>query len=395
MAKVSGVSVELISKFNGVPKQLVRKLGNIVTADLGFGPDYNAAPINTVPLNFGTNQLVFREFPTATRGTWTGTGDISYTYKIYSADNLIDTQGPYPYVDAKGGTVDDPPELNFILYNKNYLFTMIRLEVIATDDVGTTTAVVELKLTESKLNTFLSNSGITDQTRIDALEYLQKSLIVGDYLYDYDNNGSILDYYPFAGDSEYQNKWSLGNPADYLNFNGNWTHNSNGSQTDNSIATSTYPWSHPYNGTSLAFGLYISNNVTEASVDISIQRFANTWSLGAIRRVSGINKTYFTIPGRPVNTDVDTATSIGLFEISHVNSLLINTYFNSARVFNGVSATDISTGNYTPGNPNLGTFIIGGNSSTKNFQFAYNGWQASASNVLAGILQTYQSMLGR
>lgn len=42
MAKISGVSVELITKFGGVSKQLVRKLGSKLTAEIGFGPDYNA-----------------------------------------------------------------------------------------------------------------------------------------------------------------------------------------------------------------------------------------------------------------------------------------------------------------------------------------------------------------
>lgn len=44
MAKISGVSVELITKLGGVSKQLVRKLGSKFTAELGFGPDYNAGP---------------------------------------------------------------------------------------------------------------------------------------------------------------------------------------------------------------------------------------------------------------------------------------------------------------------------------------------------------------
>ena len=355
-----------------------------------------AGPTNTTSPSFGTSQLVFREYPTATRGTWTGTGNISYTYKIYSNDSLLLTQGPFPYTDEKGGTVDSPPQLNSILVNKNYLFTTIRLEVIATDDVGTTTEQVELKMTEGKLNTFLSNSGITDQTRIAALEYLQNELILADYLYDYNTSGPIIDYYPFAGETEYQNKWSLGKPAEYLNFSGNWSHNPNGSQTDNSTATSTKLWNNPnFGGTALTFGAYISNEVSEASVDMSLQSFVNTWSLGAKRSVSGIEKTYFTTPGRPANTDVDTDTSRGLFEIYHQSSVLNNTYYNSARVFNGTVDTTINTGFGQPANPNSGTFIIGGNSSTKNFQFAYNGWGSAASSTLAGILQTYNSMLGR
>lgn len=48
MAKKSGVLVELISKFGGVQKQLIRKLGNKVASDIGFGPDYNVSLCETV-----------------------------------------------------------------------------------------------------------------------------------------------------------------------------------------------------------------------------------------------------------------------------------------------------------------------------------------------------------
>ena len=48
MAKKSGISVEIITKFGGILKQSIRKLGGKITADLGFGPDYNAASCTTV-----------------------------------------------------------------------------------------------------------------------------------------------------------------------------------------------------------------------------------------------------------------------------------------------------------------------------------------------------------
>ena len=43
MAKKSGISVELITKFGGILKQSIRKLGGKITADLGFGPDYSVS----------------------------------------------------------------------------------------------------------------------------------------------------------------------------------------------------------------------------------------------------------------------------------------------------------------------------------------------------------------
>jgi hypothetical protein len=43
MAKKSGISVEIITKFGGILKQSIRKLGGKITADLGFGPDYSVS----------------------------------------------------------------------------------------------------------------------------------------------------------------------------------------------------------------------------------------------------------------------------------------------------------------------------------------------------------------
>jgi hypothetical protein len=50
MAKKSGISVEFITKFGGISTQFVRNLGGKITADLGFGPDYNAASCETLIL---------------------------------------------------------------------------------------------------------------------------------------------------------------------------------------------------------------------------------------------------------------------------------------------------------------------------------------------------------
>ena len=52
MAKKSGISVEFITKIGGISKQFVRKLGGKITADLGFGPDYNAASCETLILGY-------------------------------------------------------------------------------------------------------------------------------------------------------------------------------------------------------------------------------------------------------------------------------------------------------------------------------------------------------
>jgi hypothetical protein len=285
----------------------------------------------------------------------------------------------------------------------NYLFTTIRLEVLATDDIGTTTEYVDIRMTESKLNAFLDNSGITDSMRVAALEYLQKALITDNLLHAYNTSAPILDYYPFAGDSEYQNRWSLGNSGEYLNFSGNWSHSSNGSQNNSGTATSTKIWNNPYSGYNLSIGAYNSNVVSEDSIDLSLQNGSTSWDFGINRTVNGARKHYFKRPGGSPNTNTPSGgTGVGMFEMYyHVTATMNGSYDNYISIYDAAN-TDVNNGGYTtnylgqfvlsaPSNLN---FVIGGNNSTKNYQFAYNGW-GGASAGLESIIQTYNSMLGR
>jgi hypothetical protein len=115
-----------------------------------------AGPTNTAAPSFNTSQLVLHEYPSISRGTWTGTGDITYVYKWYSNGVLVQTEGPYPTVSPKGGILDPQPSFNMANITNN-LFTTIRLEIIATDDVGSTSVYIESKLTE-KTKTMFSNT---------------------------------------------------------------------------------------------------------------------------------------------------------------------------------------------------------------------------------------------
>jgi hypothetical protein len=353
-------------------------------------------PVNTVapsisPINNGILQI------TASRGDWTVAGTGSWVYNWYSDNTLISTENS-PYYDSKGDQwIDFQPSLNVNGYN--YLFTDIRLEVIGSDDTGTSTPVPSNidYFNNPTLDTFLTNSGITDPTRIAALEYLQKSLIVGNYLYNYNTNGPILDYYPFAGENESQNKWSLYYPTEYFNFSGNWTHSSNGSQTNGGTGTSTKPYNNlgVYSGYGMMIGIYNSNPVTENSIDVSLNTIYGNWNFGIQRLVSGNNKAYWTIPPSLVNTSVDVNSSVGLFTMQHSATATFNgNYDNSINIYNGSNLITTNTGIGTYSSTQNSNFVIGGTNSTKNFQFAFNGW-LNVGPDLQNIIQTYNSMLGR
>jgi hypothetical protein len=337
-------------------------------------------------------------YPNPDRGTWSGTGDISYVYNFYSDGVLILSQGPYPYTDEKGGTYDGQPTYGPY---KDQLFTTIRLEVVATDSVGSTSAYTELKLTEAKLNAFLANSRISGTTQVNALEYLQKALITNDFLRDYSSYGTILDYYPFAGSTDFENMWSLGKANEYLTFNGNWTHSANGSQANNSSAISSYRWNSPtWGGLNFSIGAYVSNEVTENSIDLSLSNESGDWGFGIKRDIGGgATRAYFTRPFRIANSSISMSTSVGLFEMYYWVSITINgSYDNYVQIFDGSTST--SNGAYlgqfnAPAYTQNRTFKVGGDYSTKNFQFAYTGWGSAANSQLKSIIQTYNSMLGR
>jgi hypothetical protein len=269
------------------------------------------------------------------------------------------------------------------------LFTTIRLEVSATDDVGTTTEYVDIRVTDSTLNTFLANSGITDPTRVAALEYLQKSLLTSTSQILSQTN---LDYYPFAGETAEQNKWSLRNPSEYLNFSGNWVHNSNGSQANYGIAQSTRLYNNSFANTQFAYGMYTNTNNIEDFRDLRLDTgIYGVWDFGANRLVNGLNKVYWTA-GATEYTNNDSAGSLGL-------SGLFRTQQSGLNLMSVISGGSMQTavsfgGGQWPLYINS-VFTIGG--ATKNYQFAFIGNFITGPQVteLNTILQTYNSMLGR
>ena len=563
MAKISGVSVELITKLGGVSKQLVRKLGSKLTAELGFGPDYNPGPTcetlsmsySSVSLadavNNGTginveigdngiwyaegscgnftagtgyyflddgNREVFyfywdaeteelseleapadgptcetvtsfysavslwdaydagiettieigdngiwylesscggdfattgyyviegrrREFfyyfwdasaqtlteleapqppvvgPTNTsspnlfanfaypllwtstslsvnRGTWTGTGNISYTYNWYSDGSLIATQGPYPTTDTKGNILDPQPTIPI---GANQMFETLELQITATDDNGSTTVSTSTQIQDATLNTFLSNSGITDPTRVAALEYLRKSLATSTTQLLYQTN---MDYYPFAGETDEQNKWSLGNPSEYLQFIGGWSHSGDGSQANYGIAQSTRAYNNSFNNIQFAYGMYTNTDEVSSFDDLRLsQTYGNqsyAWSFRPQQIVNGINKVYWTTVSTTGVVGEETynvsAGSVGLSGLyRNRNNIGVNQMFVISA---GIQQDPVSFyGNFGPYNSS--PFTIG--HGTKNYQFAFiaNFLTNEQTTELNTILQTYNSMLGR
>jgi hypothetical protein len=163
----------------------------------------------------------------------------------------------------------------------------IKFEVVAEDDTGTTTESILIPVTDPMFNTYLSNTGITDQTTISALSYLRREMLTprANYSGPYENGAFyileslLIDYYPIAGNTRNQHKWSMKNPDYAFQFEGNlagfrtsyWGHNSSGmystdTQNNNNAIVSEY--STTYNATpasgsiGFAFGMYTNTDYT-------------------------------------------------------------------------------------------------------------------------------------
>ena len=384
-------------------------------------------PTNTIAPTLNIMQPAY--VPTyatgSSRGTWTGTGDITYTYEWYVNDNLIATQGPYPSstYDPKSGQyniTDLQPSWQFT--SNTNLFDTFYLKVTATDDNGSTSVSTSpITIQDATLNTFLTNTGINNQTKISALQYLRKALLTTSSL-----DSALKDYYPFVGDTENENKWSLKNPNSYLEFSSGWTHSRDGSTPNGSaFATSTYTGVKTAYQQLWSLGYYTSTNVQESSVDISLVQVGeySTTKVAEFGARTISNAAFFNTPGN-VNTNKTLATpsysSVGLNLVTSIDF----GYIPDFRVVLNGSIADWTANGRMYGN-SLGnnyngyneTFVLGSSisrqyenaavqynplistmGSTKQYQFAFVGTSVYNYGSIEGlntIIQTYNSMLGR
>ena len=266
MAQISGVPVTSITSMRGVAVASIVSIGGVATSTIpgwpggGSGPTLLSAP--TIPSTIYAESSIF-----GTSGSWTGTGSISYTYNWLSGVTLVNTQTS-PFFNPKSNQYEDIQPF----YNVRYgdLFTNLQLQVTASDSSGSTVASsTAVRVEDSDLVTFLANSGITNGTTISALEGLQKGLKSSSI------HENLLDYYPFAGTTANQQKWSLKYPNSYLEFNSGWTFSSNGAQASGSanggqgtFASSSTSFSNTAFGLT-DIGIYNGANITEDSIDIA------------------------------------------------------------------------------------------------------------------------------
>lgn len=221
----------------------------------------------------------------ADRGSWSGTGDISYMYEWYHGSELIASEGPYPYFNSKSQTWEDSPTSNHA-FSTLQIGSTVTFKVLATDNTGTTIQSVDLQVVDPILDAFLATTRINTVSTVSALKYLRQQMLkpransyyaTRESLYTFDS--LLTDYYPIAGDTQDQQKWSLKNPTYALQFSGSlvgyrpsyWQHDANGmistdpTNTNNNITTefSTSYYATPNTASKgFAFGVYSNTAYT-------------------------------------------------------------------------------------------------------------------------------------
>ena len=418
MAKLSGVNVSSIVRINTTDATSISYISGVATSILsgwpsatGSAPTLLFAPIwlTTGSQNDSESALSI----SATSGSWTLSGATgSYVYKWFVSGTLVQTQYSPIFQPGKPGEPDtwlfSQPSLG-INVTASYLFQPISLQITASNGYGSASTQIDAVVTDQLYNAYVSNSGITDSTTLNALQYLQKELR-NEYAIE-----NLLDYYPLAGTTKDQQKWSMRNPNNYLDFSSGWTFNDSGSKATGtgSFATSSYI------NTTLAPGLLFysatDTAVTNtASLDIGLYdtNYENYYKIEVFSKVTAsIGIPYFSMnfitrhggPGGAVvngNYRNDNPTD-GWYGIRRVQGqdytyspIITGSVLNSTQwaTGEGFNNTKLVIGGRISGSMNY--------SSTKLYQFVAidNGVYLDAIGTGKGlkhIVQTYNSMLGR
>ena len=356
-----------------------------------------------------------------TSGSWTGTGSISYTYNWFSDNSLVYTSVS-PEYDPKTGLYEDVQPFYNVTYDD--LFTNLQLQVTAVDSVGTTvTSSNIVRVQDQDLEIFLTNSGITGSVTILALEGLQKGL-KSSSIHSY-----LLDYYPFAGSTVNEQKWSLKNPNSYLDFSSGWTFSSAGAQANSTVnsgqgtfASSSYSFINNFGLTDI--GIYNGANVVEDSYDIAAYYIPSsnqsiTFSPVQLTLKTSADKLQINSNQGSVYTASIDSSPLGLIGIAGSGGDGgANSYTYTAFQSRGSNLTGSLVGQWSSIYNNATAFQnykirIGAGASNpwsnllpgnKLYQFAYAGYFLGGApgglpqeiyKILGPIIQNYQASLGR
>jgi hypothetical protein len=255
----------------------------------------------------------------------------------------------------------------------------------------------------ARTQAFLTASGITDQTIIDALNVMDTDLINAGLLPAGTGSGKIKALYPVVGGTAATHKFNFVNPLDTdaafrLTFFGGITHNSNGmtGSGTNGYANSFFNPDGLMGINSFSFGFYSRTNVSDGSYDIGtfdsgsspancqamIQARLADFMFGAVNQDDPA--------ATPASTD-----SLGFHAISRINS---------TQEIRNIRSTNTTYSRISKDIPNLNMFLMAVNFndspfgySLRNYAYYYisDGLSTTELNNLNTLIVDFQTTLGR
>lgn len=367
MAKVSGINVSSIVKINTTDATLISYISGINTSTIPGWPTSGTGPTllsaSTWISNGANNPNESAIAISATSGSWSMNGTGSYIYKWYVDGTLVNTQYSPVFQPGKPGFPDEwifnNPSLGTSV-TASYLFTSMSLQITASDNNGTAYTSIDTYVNDILYETYISNTGITGSTEIAALQYLQRELRAGGHI------EVLADYYPLVGNNETQQKWSMRNPNEYLDFSSGWTFNKSGSTANGTSAYATS--SITYDFVAPGVGFYSGKTLSfppSYSFDIGLKGSDNIYTVSVLSRVTGSIPTYYSTPAGTYGSAPITALSGS----KPVYRLQIQ--YNDVNYF--TSLYDFKNENTGPGWYGALFDVDNGNQQTKRYNFLITG----------------------
>lgn len=246
---------------------------------------------------------------------------------------------------------------------------------------------------------FISAAGITDITQKQAICTLVSNLK------GYGIWSKIKAIYPMVGGTSSTHKWNLKDPRDLdaafrLQFNGGWTHNSNGARpngTNGFANTYLNPVANSLTSASAHLSYYARTMAT-TSDPAEIANYTDTSQAFVLqsRSSAGTNRFFYSL-SLGASRSVSTA-PIGLMMGSSIANTRRDLYHNGVSLANNTSTDNGTLGNYNlylgAGNIN-NTHVQSYSNSECAFASIGNGLTSTEAANLYTAVQAYQTTLGR
>jgi hypothetical protein len=234
---------------------------------------------------------------------------------------------------------------------------------------------------------FITATGITDVTQINAVDYLVKQLKLNSLW------TKMQAIYPIVGGTATTHKYNLKNPLDTdaafrLTFTGSWTHASTGMKPSLAYADTHFSPSDvvSINSSHMSFYSRTNSNGTEVEMGVGQDTLLEARTSGA---------SYMRMFQTTVNTTYSDSDSLGHYVTTRTGSTALAAYKNGVSKATGTTASSTaSSASYYIGAWNQAGPAY---SSTKECAFASIGTGLSSTNAadLYTIVQAYQTALSR